>query len=444
MNREQFIKYSTDFSLLDNKSLEEIKNLLDEFPHFQSAWILYAKNLSILKDVRFESKLKTASVHVPDRRVLSRIISGTYNPGLLSHTEHDVIIPLSVVGNSNEDAVSVDNKEHIVAEFGLESETDLTTEPEVESIVESEIIEKIFVETEVELVPEVLIESKLPTEEIVATLLVEEEIEFVEEKPDDISLEQVEETIEIENADSSQVGSDEKIILPPSNAADRVLNNVDQIKRGQLISGPEYTNSKEEEDKLKQIIEQRLRELGIIEPVKVTTKEIIPQTTKLADENADFEQISDFVNSIPVSAKAKEVVIEDKDLLDFEFDGPKSEEFSPELEEIQGKNTVIPALENKKSQFNKPKKTELIDKFLASNPRIVPDREYVSDGSVAMKSLLTDEEELFSETLAKIYIKQGHFEKAMLTYEKLCLKYPEKNIYFAGQIEKLKELIKNK
>ena len=52
------------------------------------------------------------------------------------------------------------------------------------------------------------------------------------------------------------------------------------------------------------------------------------------------------------------------------------------------------------------------------------------------------DDDFISDTLAKIYIKQGHFEKALSTYEKLSLKYPEKNIYFAAQIKLIKELIK--
>ena len=53
------------------------------------------------------------------------------------------------------------------------------------------------------------------------------------------------------------------------------------------------------------------------------------------------------------------------------------------------------------------------------------------------------EETYFTETLAKIYIKQGRYSKALEIIRQLSLEYPKKNAYFADQIRFLEKLIIN-
>jgi tetratricopeptide (TPR) repeat protein len=50
---------------------------------------------------------------------------------------------------------------------------------------------------------------------------------------------------------------------------------------------------------------------------------------------------------------------------------------------------------------------------------------------------ITREDDLFSESLADIYIKQGKYDKAVEMYRKLSLKNPQKNAYFAHKIDAL-------
>ncbi|MBK9389451.1 MAG: hypothetical protein IPN68_04365 [Bacteroidetes bacterium] len=87
--------------------------------------------------------------------------------------------------------------------------------------------------------------------------------------------------------------------------------------------------------------------------------------------------------------------------------------------------------------------TELIDKFIITNPRIEPAREKSNLPVEDLSRPHVEEKESFvTETLARIYVTQGYYSKAIDIYEKLSLKFPEKSSYFATQIEKVKEYIK--
>ncbi|MGB8358863.1 MAG: hypothetical protein WCD55_09635, partial [Bacteroidales bacterium] len=86
---------------------------------------------------------------------------------------------------------------------------------------------------------------------------------------------------------------------------------------------------------------------------------------------------------------------------------------------------------------------DLIDRFIQTSPTL--ERIPLAENQPAHDLSGPDMEEegnFITETLAKIYINQGYYTRAINIYEKLSLQFPEKSAYFAGRIEKIKDLIK--
>lgn len=63
-------------ALLTEETLPQLKQIVDEFPYFQIARMLYLKNLAVLNDIRFSAELKKMAIYVPDRRKLFTLIEG--------------------------------------------------------------------------------------------------------------------------------------------------------------------------------------------------------------------------------------------------------------------------------------------------------------------------------------------------------------------------------
>lgn len=88
------------------------------------------------------------------------------------------------------------------------------------------------------------------------------------------------------------------------------------------------------------------------------------------------------------------------------------------------------------------KKIDLIDKFITANPKIAPIKQTTPSINLAQTKLVQNES-LMTETLARIYLEQKNYEKAIQSYKILILKYPEKSGFFADQIKAVKQLQEN-
>lgn len=91
------------------------------------------------------------------------------------------------------------------------------------------------------------------------------------------------------------------------------------------------------------------------------------------------------------------------------------------------------------ANLERAKKFDLIDQFIIKNPKLEAKKAKVSTHNIAQAQMIQSEE-LMTETLARIYVEQKNYKKAIQSYKILSLKYPEKSGFFADQIKAIEKL----
>ncbi|MXV17549.1 hypothetical protein [Hufsiella ginkgonis] len=89
----------------------------------------------------------------------------------------------------------------------------------------------------------------------------------------------------------------------------------------------------------------------------------------------------------------------------------------------------------------KRKDDQIIERFLKEEPQIKPPKAEKIDTENKARKSSEDPNDVVSETLARIYSDQMLYYKAIDTYKKLSLKFPEKSAYFADQIKELEKKV---
>ncbi|WP_299217888.1 hypothetical protein [uncultured Aquimarina sp.] len=114
-----------------------------------------------------------------------------------------------------------------------------------------------------------------------------------------------------------------------------------------------------------------------------------------------------------------------------------------EKDSIKDESKEIIKEKQTEKRSDKEHKFNLIDEFIASNPKIKPVEKNAPARNLANKHMVAPDE-LMTETLARVYLAQKKYKKAIQAYKILILKNPEKSGFFADQIRAIKKIQENK
>ncbi len=261
----------------------------------------------------------------------------------------------------------------------------------------------------------------------------------------------------------------ENSILSSIKEAEAVISQEPKIEP--VIEEPISTDEEEEEEgvieemiipepklnSLEKSILSSIREAETVIP-KVEKKEEIQEEVKEeaveeVQEEIIEETAAEFEEETNESVKTAAEHLEIGKPLDFSLREKHSFQEWLQLsrtEPIDRSNEVSPeekaereAAERAQQEEERQKKASLIDKFIESNPKISPIKPGNTAPVVQIESAPEDNSYLMTETLARVYLEQKKYTKAIQAYEILILKYPEKITFFADRISDIKILQQN-
>ncbi|MEI6522066.1 MAG: hypothetical protein WCO37_01115 [Bacteroidota bacterium] len=410
---------------LNNASTADtLFKITKQYPYFSSAQIVLAKALKVSGDAQFNSQLKTSAIYSINRKSLyfflnQEQIALKAQPA----TEKNIQISNEVFPNASNEEI---NNHSINSNVVFTEETEQKKETEIKNtIIEPEVSNTLV---------ELKFESNSNANSIEQINSIENNVkkEFLSDKNQSTSETKNEEINideEIDKASTIKIAEIDKEVIV-GNLNDRADSLIPMLEK--------------ESENILQLdnLDKEILASGIINMSENSLEKIVDKTEKIPEipENGNTQLNSLEINSKELTfsewlkiSKKEFPVIDDSKV----EQRPKKD---LEIEIKPAVNKIIDSTEiDEVDDFNSKKEDLIIDAFISSAPKISkPKASFYSPINMAKQSV-TDDLNLASETLARIYVNQGNFLKAIKIYEVLSLKFPEKNRYFATLIKETKQ-----
>ncbi len=177
--------------------------------------------------------------------------------------------------------------------------------------------------------------------------------------------------------------------------------------------------------KMEQLLNINVNDVELVEPLLIATQNTLENSILNSIKNANFEeQLNE--NSLEIGKP-------------LQFSVSEKHSFQEWLQ-LSRQQPIVREIKSTVSETDSKSKQEtIIDNFIASNPKI-PALDKNNFQPIQIQPTIEEKSYLMTETLAKVYLEQKKYDKAIQAYEILILKYPEKSSFFANRILEIKNL----
>jgi len=196
--------------------------------------------------------------------------------------------------------------------------------------------------------------------------------------------------------------------------------------------------------------EDNLRNIIVFEPEEVFGKKIISIDDAIKMKSIESAQVLDpDLFEQPHTIPSEEIEVSEKIPSEenseigspLNFDSSEAHSFSEWLSLTKSKPINRDLEDSEKILDSKSRKSDMIDVFISKSPKLKPNKTSTKTNIAPERNL--SPEGLMTETLARVYMEQKNYKKALQAYKILILKSPEKSGFFADQIRAIKKLQEN-